>query len=474
VTGFVEATYPPFLQDLIGPTAEKYKADRVYVEYLLAEETSADPHPSSADEWNTAWDRVIHRLITKVSPSIRTSAWSELTAGAKHHFKLNDPYVLEFIFSTLATVAMPGDPVWGFVVGPPSGLKTEPLRWLNGLPSVYSTSRLTPHSLVSGLKEGHSLLPLLDGKLLVIKDFTTILEMDRKARDEIISQLRDAYDGYSESYFGSVGLKSFTSHFSVLAAVTSAIESYYAVQSFLGPRFLKVRVPALDGFEQSIVDGGKENEVRRKFSGFAKRVAESIQGDEWKAIDPERVHELRPAAELLALGRTHVSREHDTINQAPEPEMLPRVTKQLRKLVTGRAILYGRSRLDDSDLEFGRRVARDTLPAPRAGLIRALVKSPTTAAILSYEVNLPERTVYRHLQDLEFLGIVVCDDGRPGTFSLPDSPHFFGRYSLSANDVGGDGKGVLRSRLGWLRALGYADSDPKVFEVRRLIGEVQM
>lgn len=377
----------------------------------------------------------------------REGAWRSLLDQVRVHFNLDDPYILEFVLSSLATLPMPGDPVWGFIVGPPSGLKTEILRWLTGLPCVYSTSRLTPHSLVSGLKDGRSLLPDLDGKTLVIKDFTTILEMDRKAREEIFAQLRDAYDGYYEGFYGSVGKLSFSAHFNVLAAVTPAIEEYYSLQSFLGPRFLKVRAPTPDGFDRSLEEAGTEPDVREKLSSLVRRVVESIDAAAWKGVVSTRVRVVRPVVEALARGRTHVSRSDGVISQVPEPEAVPRLTKQLKKLAIGRALLYGRCEVDDSDLRFVRRVALDTMPRVRAMILTAL-RTPGTIDEVSREVGLPTRTIYRHLEDLEVLRLVSGDgerSPRPETFYLETqarhlvTPHTVGEAPREgiAKEVGG-------------------------------------
>lgn len=399
-----------------------------------------DPGVSTYSEWM----RLCASVETSFAAAARAGAFRRLVSRAREEFDVDDPYVLEFVLASLSTIGMPGDPVWGFVVGPPSAMKTEFLRWLNGLPQVYTLSRLTPHSLISGLKGGHSLMPDLDGKVLVIKDFTTVLEMDRKAREEVLSQLRDAFDGYYEGHYGSVGKLSFAAHFHVLAAVTSAIEEYYSVQSFLGPRFLKVRVPHLDGFERCLAQGGQEDTIRKEFSHLLRRFVDRVSPNDWMTISIPRVSELRPIVEFLARGRTHVSRFNGEISLAPEPEMLPRLTKQFRKLAVGRAIVYGRSEVDDSDLAFLRRVAFDTLPQNRSQVLRALY-APSTADQVTSVVRLSRATVYRTLEELEALDL-VSGGGSPVVYHLigpaaalvPPHTRETGASPVRLTGVGGD------------------------------------
>lgn len=403
---------PKFVEDELGGFAAEAEVGRVEVWKRLNDLSATRSIPSDY----IGWSALRYGVEQSFAPRARAAATTRLTRRTCEVFGLEDPYVLEFILSTVATVGMPGDPVWGFVVGAPSALKTEFLRWHKGLPQVYTLSRLTAHSLISGLKTGTSLLPELDGKTLVIKDFTTVLEMDRKARDEVFAQLRDSFDGFYEGHFGSIGRLSFTSHYHLLAAVTSAIEEYYSIQSSLGQRFLKVRVPPLDGFDRCLETGGREEELREEFTGLVRALHSRIDGAAWKSVRFEGAQELRPIVELLTRGRTHVSRFNGSISMLPEPELAPRVTKQLRKLAIGRALVYGRTEVVDSDLEFLRRVAFDTLPINRGLILRALER-PKNVAQLAYFVRLPQSTIYRHLEDLDALDLVGSDGDKPATFN---------------------------------------------------------
>lgn len=450
--GEVPCRVPSFVLDPLGMFAGDFGLARGDVLQELDRLLGSRKQPEGYADWMELVQEVKRPFI----PSLPAAAFRTLTLAAREEYDLHDPYVLEFIFTALVTVRMPGDPVWGFIVGPPSALKTEFLRWLYDLPLVYTLSRLTAHSLISGLKTGVSLLPELDGRVLVIKDFTTVLEGDRKAREEIFAQLRDSFDGYCEAFFGTIGKLSFRARFHVLAAVTPAIEEYWSVQSSLGARFLKVRVPLMDGFDRCLAHGGREEEIRLAFARRARAVVDHLDPRAWEGVRFDRVQELRPVVELLARGRTHVSRYDGQIASTPEPEMLPRLTKQLRKLAVGRAVLYGRMEVDGSDLEFTRRVAMDTLPATRSRILRALCL-PSTVEQLRYTVRLPAATLYRHLEDLEALELVSGDGQKPETFRLcgvaaqvvtPHTREKMARDHLP-KEVGGDQAAPAGEALSW-------------------------
>ena len=71
-----------------------------------------------------------------------------------------------------------------------------------------------------------SFLPQLDGKVLIIKDLSPLLSLRHEARNIIIVQLRDAYDGSSAQGYGNLGLVSYRAKFSLLGASTLAPENF--------------------------------------------------------------------------------------------------------------------------------------------------------------------------------------------------------------------------------------------------------
>lgn len=126
---------------------------------------------------------------------------------------LDDDNVLDIVFGVIVANKWDCDPVWLFLVAPPSSGKTEILRTFKksdgaNLPGFYSFSKITDHTLISGLQLGnnrgdYSLLPKLDGKVVLIKDFTSVLNMRREARENVFNDLRECHDGYLEKEFGS-------------------------------------------------------------------------------------------------------------------------------------------------------------------------------------------------------------------------------------------------------------------------------
>src|SRR5262249_58839431 len=102
---------------------------------------------------------------------------------------------------------------------------------------------------------GGLLRKLGDRGVLVIKDCTTILSMDRNAGAEVLAALREIYDGYWSRNVGTDGGKTleWSGRLVVIGACTTAWDRAYAVISLMGNRFVLVRIDSEDedGREES-------------------------------------------------------------------------------------------------------------------------------------------------------------------------------------------------------------------------------
>jgi hypothetical protein len=111
----------------------------------------------------------------------------------------NDDCIIAVTLAAACDRMIPGDPVWLLLVVPSGGTKTELLRSLTKW-NVYNLDSITTHTLVSGkvmkTKDGiapvQGILPKLNDKILIIKDFTIILTKRNDERNEIFGQLRGA------------------------------------------------------------------------------------------------------------------------------------------------------------------------------------------------------------------------------------------------------------------------------------------
>lgn len=317
---------------------------------------------------------------------------AEFKEAASNHLKLDrdDAMVVDFMMAVSACnfLRERGEMLWGHIIGAPGSVKTEILRTLNGHAKTYFLSSLTAHSIISGYEtpdgSDPSQLPKWNDHVVVVKEFTTILQLPDAAKQEIFSTLRSCYDGFHAKAFGTKGLVSHKSHFSMVTAVTPAIDRYTLLHADLGERFLAYRVDRYDGMDEA-----KRDEMNRHVWDV------SDNKSVWRAILCEKAHavlhhlmklrgsknksdnrrldvaafttdqhdQIIELAELLVRIRT-VPDFDDTNPQPKMPEKAYRAIQQFKRLACGRCIADDRTEINDTDLQLVRRVAGDTMAPP--------------------------------------------------------------------------------------------------------------
>lgn len=333
---------------------------------------------------------------------------------------LEDISIVKVVLATILANRLSSDPVWLFLVGSPGCSKTEILRSLK-TDEFYTVSSLTQHSLISGFtikgKKGAncdpSLLQYLDKKVLVIKDFTNVLQGDRHARDEIFGTLRDAYDGYCEKIFGSEAQKrSYTAKFGLLAGVTPEIDRYYSVSQSLGERFLKYRVKNEDKstiIKRASQIRGEEKVMREELSSVVSGFLGSVETKNLE-IPLEIEEKFIQLAHLISWLRSAVSRDgyNRNVEFLPELEVGTRIVKQFENLAVGLALVNGKEMVGEDEYKFITKIAKDTLPSKRRAILEALAGEldAQKTSHFSEIVKLSTNTTKESLEDFWLLKIV--------------------------------------------------------------------
>jgi hypothetical protein len=180
---------------------------------------------------------------------------------------------------------------------------------------------LTSKALISGYesKTGvkiNGIMQTLDRKVLLVKDLSVLLDLDRHERDAVFSQLRTAYDGELTCGYGiSRELISVKATFGLIAAVTPVIDNYQTVASLLGERFLKVRATQKrwESALKAAENGGNESEMRTQLNEktirFLRELKETNSFNVVPEINQEQRHTLVELAEAVALARAVVKAE---------------------------------------------------------------------------------------------------------------------------------------------------------------------
>lgn len=328
-----------------------------------------------------------------------------------------DADIIDFCLAVFKSNELPGDPLWGMLIDASGSGKTELLRAFRNLPAAYFLSKVTEKSLVSGYrdparpKEDPSLLPQLDGKILVIKDLAPLLEMRRESRKAVFAELREAYDGFTDQGRGNMGRVSYQSRFSLLAAATLAVERYDTVEQELGERFIKIRARGdgdRDKVKRALENLGRDEALRSEIEAAVVAFMSSLP-------DASKV-EIRIPADLLgalveladhtAKARSHVPRDRNgELKHVPRPEVGTRLGKELGKLLVALSLVREKEVPGEAEFSTVRRVAEDCLPPNRLMVLQILreQKKQMTTAEVQDLCDLPRSTVGRVLEDLQVL-----------------------------------------------------------------------
>lgn len=329
-----------------------------------------------------------------------------------------NPELVHLLFGTIIGNRLEGEPLWLFLVAPPGSTKSVLLMSLGSCDEIITTTSLTPRALISGFFSSHgdpSLIPKLNKKVLVIKDFTTVLNLPIQFREEIFGILRDAYDGHTEKIFGNGVLRAYDSKFGMICGVTPAVDIFSETHASLGERFLKYRYSYQDWYpviKRAINNTHKENEMKKELNNLAEKI---LSYDYTKSVPnlPETIQEeLIYLAQWTAILRGSVSRDKYTqeIIFRPSPEIGTRLVKQFSKLMIGLYLFRGQDLFSHEDICLIRKVARSTISEKNESIFMFMYKLDKNKIwdvhSISQEVKLPTSTCMKILQDLNMLKVL--------------------------------------------------------------------
>ena len=302
------------------------------------------------------------------------------------------------------------------IVGPSGSSKTEFIRSLGTKENdlVYPVSTITDKTLVSGYAESDDLAPRLKGRLLTIKDLTSILSSRDTVRSGIFADFREMADGYIHKEYGSGVIKDYQGlSSSVLFASTNAIEQYNSLYSSLGQRliFIRPRGDPKKARERAKANRGSESAMRRDISNAVMGFIRQKKAEVEERGLPEEPgwfdEEMGELYDLLAIARTTLRTDiHGNINEIPEPEFPTRIAKTVSRLCAVHAMVYGRDELNEDDFNFGLRIILDNIPTKRSHVLMVVRDNWLTTAEIASLARLPTASTKKILEELHALGIV--------------------------------------------------------------------
>lgn len=380
---------------------------------------------------------------------IPSDDWDTFTGLLKENGMYLTPSLIQ-TFATMMAVSvstnLEDDPLWLYVNGPPSsGKSTLCLCMQADTDHCVAVDKLT--GIHSGYNAGGkgksskdtSMIPIMNKKTAIIKDFTAVLTLPPATQDQIFGELREIFDGTSNTHYRN-GIRRHYGDikFSMIAGVTDEI--YVTNRAHLGERFFIIDITdAYHGSEDHVaaVLRSKANSIA---SSFPSRKAAALDAQEipqdrmqmcrritlgymqhlhklMQTIEPPEVPDfimkkINSIARFIARVRAKVRRElSGDITIRVRPELGLRLSGQLLKLAISLGVVLQKKTLDKEVLNIIRKVARDTARGFHFDMIRSLASPPKGLPGLSRDqlakrVQLSATSVTKRIDDLRELNIV--------------------------------------------------------------------
>jgi hypothetical protein len=341
---------------------------------------------------------------------------------------LGDEYDLEAIDTIVAVAAserLTGDPAWLLIISGPGAAKTESVQALAGCGALVTSTIQSEGALLSATSQksraktatGGLLRKIGDRGIMVIKDVTSILSSDRNVREAVLAALREVHDGRWERNVGSDGGQSITweGRIVIVGACTTAWDTAHGVVSTMGDRFVIKRIDSdteagrMAAGARALRNTGSEIRMRQELAKAVGGVVASANTDDIPLTSDENGELLR-AANVVTRARTGVvlNYQGEVIN-AHAAEMPTRFAKQLQQIVRG-GVAVGMNREYAMVLALG--CARDSIPPLRREILLDIAKHPNSRpGDTRKRINKPWTTAKREMDALNYIGILVCDEG---------------------------------------------------------------
>lgn len=415
------------VRDQVIKTAIKKKNPQLCYRILMKWMEDVPREFSSAASVNSEGNLVIAEARKKNEAPVE---FAEVISKFKELLYIEDITPIRVMLSVIVANRLRSDMLWLFIVAPPSSAKTEYLQSLFLSEEIVHLGSLTDKTLVSGFNQGGvdpSLLPKLNNKVLVIKDFTSILTTNPIQRETIFGQLREAYDKKIHRGFGNNVTREYTGiHFGLLAGVTPKIESQGLVHANLGERFLRYYLPIppddlsknnekhiMTTLDMSIDQVAHEKEKRRAIQEAVANFLRHHKMDNIVCSEEYRM-KIKYLSRFIAKMRGIVDRDfNDVILYRPSHERPNRVVKQLYTLGIGLASLDKRKEVNMDDYRILCQIADTSCPDRVRHIVRIMheIDRPLSIKEIATKTRMGEKDIRVITRDLILLNIIEQSTG---------------------------------------------------------------
>ncbi len=330
--------------------------------------------------------------------------------------------------------------LWLLLVGAPSSGKTDLVKLIKNNKDVMALDNLTLNSFITGERstekeKTYDLLPLLNGKCLVIKDWTSLFSLDEKATKKIIGDWVNSYDKSLSKFSSRRGNITYESEFSHVGCITPAtLNKHTTYLNMIGPRFMHFIIPDLTTDQENesfdAIFSNTDRSIKEKESGeivssyldyLNQRDITSI-----KELSKGVKRFLKVASRFMAKARGIVliqsaSFKDDqgkdiTYYEATDTQIEHpfRAVQQLIDLSKYLALVGNKEEVGAEELKLIREIVLSSMPADRANALKVLRTSENqeiTTKELSDDSGKSFKTSGRLLEELSALGILKKNKG---------------------------------------------------------------
>jgi hypothetical protein len=346
--------------------------------------------------------------------------------------------VMAITMAVHIAVALEGDPLWLYVVGSPSSGKSTICELLAS-DEIHTRSLSKFTGLVSGSRQGTHLIPMLQGKCVIIKDGTLLLESTPQQLANVYGELRDIFDGSLNAEYRNGVSASFSNiSFGMVIGITERI--YSLNMAALGERFLHCRLEtsrdveksrnakavqsifettAKTNFEGNDAGDSRSFPKQRAFTaGFLSHLHSTLRNNDIlrPGYTDHDVALIQSLADMIACSRAQAPRSKEygssELLYDARPEASTRVVKQLSRLALCLCYVLGTTQITQRIRVLLTKVALDTAFSRQHNIIRtvALAESGLTRQSIAVLTSIPLETITRRIDDLISLGILIPND----------------------------------------------------------------
>ncbi|MHB9012511.1 MAG: hypothetical protein ACYC49_09875 [Ignavibacteriaceae bacterium] len=346
----------------------------------------------------------------------KNPSFNEIISEVKKYMILedNNDYIIDIILAVSLSLEL-DRPIWIMITAPPSSGKTELLNLLSQTENFHKLHNLTPKFLFSGYiaaQGGYVPREIKDKGVIAFPDFTTVLSLNSKARNEIFNHLRVMYDGEAGLGTGmDLGkYESWKGKVAVIGLVTEAIEKIKEKTSDLGERFLYFNYYPKELTNEELQNFRPYQNAKKEASILVSEFLTIKKNDIQKIeIPKEDKNNIISYSKFISLGRAIVERSGYSreIEQVISPETPHRIIEAFTSFYNS-LICINENR--ERTLTILRKITISSIPKVRMYIIKNILnhkkESLTIENIIEGSTKYSISKIKRTVEDLVAQGIL--------------------------------------------------------------------